>query len=79
MENIVGDIYFRCKHNVLFLNCAKNWKDHQFTIKTFQIPKSCDSSRNLEVRRIAFKTGSSSWRNENAESGEVAFPMVRSS
>ena len=39
MENIVGDISFRRKHDGLFPNFTKIWKGGHFTIKTFQILK----------------------------------------
>ena len=37
LENITGDISFKCKHNRLFSNFFENWKYPHFTIKIFQI------------------------------------------
>ena len=44
MENIVGDISFKCKHDVLFSNFVKSCKGLHFTILTFQtlnLPLPC--------------------------------------
>ena len=37
MENIARYIASRYKHDGLFSNIIKNWKDHHGTVKTFQI------------------------------------------